>query len=57
LRALPRGGDFIIELDGARFGRPAAVRCVDGSSSTVLPETRGDWWWLKLNGAREYHWN
>ena len=57
LRALPRGGDFIIELDGARFGRPAAVRCVDGSSSTVLPETRGDWWGLKLNGAREYHWN
>jgi hypothetical protein len=56
MRALPRGGDFIIELDGARFGRPTTVRCVDGSSATVLPETRGKWWRLKLNGAREYHW-
>jgi hypothetical protein len=56
LRALPRTGDFVIELSGGRFGRPASVRCVNGSSPTALPETEGDWWRLKLNGAREYHW-
>ena len=56
LRALPRAGDFILELSAARFGRPASVRCVDGSAAFVTPPARGDWWRLKLNGAREYHW-
>jgi hypothetical protein len=56
LRALPRTGDFMVDLNSARFGHPASVRCVAGSSTTVFPETQGDWWRLKLNGAREYHW-
>jgi len=56
LRALPRAGDFMVELGGERFGQPASVRCVGGSAPTELPETEGDWWRLKLNGAREYHW-
>jgi hypothetical protein len=56
LRALPRAGNFLIELSAARFGRPASVRCVEGSAPTLEPPMRDDWWRLKLNGAREYHW-
>jgi len=56
LRALPRTRDFFIELSVARFGRPASVRCVDGSAPVVTPQVHGNWWRLKLNGAREYHW-
>ena len=56
LRALPRDGDFVVELSASRFGRPASVRCVEGSAPAVTPQTQGDWWRLKLNGAREYHW-
>jgi len=56
LRALPRAGDFLIELSASRFGRPASVRCVDGSAPTAETQARGDWWQLKLNGAREYRW-
>ncbi len=56
LRALPRAGDFLIELSAARFGHPASVRCVEGSAPAVTPPVRGDWWRLKLNGAREYRW-
>jgi hypothetical protein len=56
LRSLPRTRDFFIELNGERFGQPASVRCVDGSAPAVTPLVRGDWWQLKLNGAREYHW-
>ena len=56
LRALPLVGDFFIELSVARFGRPASVRCVEGSAPAVTPQMKGDWWQLKLNGAREYHW-
>ncbi len=56
LRAWPRTRAFTIELDAARFGRPASVRCVDGSTPTVVPQKDGSWWRLKLNGAREYHW-
>ena len=56
LRALPRAGDFIIELSTARFGCPTSVRCVDGSAAVVIPQAQGDWWRLSLNGAREYRW-
>jgi len=56
MRALPRAGDFLIELREDRFGHPASVRCVDGSSPTATPQAHGDYWQLKLNGAREYHW-
>jgi hypothetical protein len=56
LRALPRLRDFFIELSARRFSRPASVRCVGGSASTVAPQVSGDWWQLKLNGAREYRW-
>ena len=56
LRALPRAGDFVIELNAARFGRPASMRCVDGSSATIMPQLKGDWWQLKLNGSKEYRW-
>jgi hypothetical protein len=56
LRALPRGGDFTVEVRGARFGHPPSVRCVDGTSSTLPIDSEGDWWRLKLNGAREYRW-
>ncbi len=56
LRALPRSRDFVIELSAARFGRPAGVRCVDGTAPTASTQARGDWWRLELNGAREYRW-
>ena len=56
LRALPRAGDFLLELSAARFGHPASVRCVGGSAATVTPQVRGDWWQLKLNGAKQYCW-
>ena len=56
MRAMPRGGDFFVELSGERFGRPASVRCVDGSAPAVTPQVQGDYWQLKLNGAREYCW-
>ena len=56
LRALPRARDFFIELSAARFGRPASVRCEDGPAPTAEMQARGDWWQLKLNGAREYRW-
>ncbi len=56
LRALPRGGDFSLALQSARFGRPANVRAVDSASSTITTPENGGWWTLKLNGAREYRW-
>ena len=56
LRALPRAGNFFIELSTARFGNPTSVRCVDGTAAAVTPQARGNWWQLRLNGAREYHW-
>lgn len=56
LRALPRVGDFKVELSGVRFGHPATVRAVDGASATIATRAKGDWWELKLNGAREYRW-
>jgi len=56
MRAMPRAGDFLIELSGERFGHPASVRCVDGSAPATTPRAQGDYWQLKLNGAREYHW-
>ena len=56
LRALPRDKDFALQVLAARFGRPNNVRCVDGASATIVPQNAGDWWALKLNGAREYRW-
>ena len=56
LRALPRKGNFDLQLSAARFGRPATVRCVEGFEPTTNPQRDGAWWRLKLNGAREYHW-
>ena len=56
LRALPRDKDFSLQLSAKRFGRPANVRCGDGAAATIAPQNIGDWWALKLNGAREYHW-
>ena len=57
LRALPRAGDFLIELSAARFGQPVSMRCIDGSAPDLTPQLRGAWWQLELNGAREYHWH
>ncbi len=61
LRALPRRGDFTVQLSAARFGKPTTVRCISGASPTVTPQAiaskaRGGWWRLPLNGAREYRW-
>jgi hypothetical protein len=56
LRTLPRARPFFVELSAARFGRPASVRCVDGSTPALAPQARGDWWQLNLNGARQYRW-
>ena len=56
LRALPRDGDFIIELSAARFGQPLRVRCVDGSVPSVTPQVHGSWWQIHLDGAKEYRW-
>lgn len=56
LRALPRMREFFVELNTARFGCPTSVLCVNGSLPTETPQAHDDWWRLKLNGAREYHW-
>jgi hypothetical protein len=56
LRAWPRTRDFSVELSAARFGQPASVSCVVGSTPAVVPQKNGSWWRLKLNGAREYRW-
>lgn len=62
LRALPRKGDFTVQLSAARFGKPASVRCTGGVTPTVVPQSvrskarGGGWWRLPLNGAKEYRW-
>ncbi len=56
LRALPRDKEFSLQVLAARFGRPGNVRCVDGAAPTMTPQANGNWWSLKLNGAREYRW-
>ena len=56
LRALPRNGSFSVALSGARFGRPTSVRYADGAAPAAATKINGDWWQLKLNGAREYRW-
>ncbi len=56
LRAMPRTRDFFVELNASRFGRPSSVSCVDGSTPTTATQDDGNWWRLKLNGAREYRW-
>ena len=56
LRTLPRDKDFTLQLSAQRFGRPKTVRCIGGATTTIAPQVAGDWWTLKLNSAREYHW-
>lgn len=56
LLAYPREGDFVVELNAARFPMPRQVRCEGGKTATVQPERRGGWWRLRLNGARRYSW-
>ena len=57
LKPWPRERSFLVELDPARFGRPAAIRSVGGSSAEVVPVPAGARWRLTLNGAREYRWS
>jgi hypothetical protein len=56
LRAYPRDGKFLIELDATHFGRPSTVRAVGGAAPSVSPVAHGARWRLPLNGARQYRW-
>ncbi len=56
LIAYPRESDFVIELDASRFPVPERVQCVDGDVPAVEPQRRGNWWRLRLAGAKAYRW-
>jgi hypothetical protein len=57
LQTLPREKAFIVQFSVRRFPPPARVRCVDGETETVAPQTQGEWWTLPLNGAKAYRWS
>lgn len=56
LIALPRDGDFTVELNRSRFPMPERVQCVDGDVPAVQPVPNGSWWRLRLCGAKAYRW-
>lgn len=56
LIAFPREADFVVDLNIARFPMPARVQCVDGDVPSVQPVRAGNWWRLRLSGARAYRW-
>lgn len=56
LRALPRDGDFFIELNSSRFAAPGSVESIGGSSGTASVTGNSGWWRLGLNGATVYRW-
>lgn len=56
LIAYPREGDFVIDLNASRFPMPQRVQCVDGDVPFVQPVRQGNWWRLRLSGARMYYW-
>jgi len=56
LIAYPRDESFLLDLSAQRFGRPRRVSATGGKSAVVVPQPRGNWWRLPLNGAREYRW-
>lgn len=56
LKTWPRTRNFTLELGVRRFGQPAKIECVGGSSASLTPTPAGSHWRLPLNGAREYRW-
>ncbi|MDW8289916.1 MAG: DUF5696 domain-containing protein, partial [Armatimonadota bacterium] len=56
LFAYPREGELVVDLSAARFPLPRQVRCEGGRMPTQQPQRRGNWWRLRLNGARIYRW-
>lgn len=56
LIAYPRDGDFVIDLSTSRFPMPERVQCVDGDVPVRQPMRQGNWWRLRLSGARTYYW-
>jgi len=53
---VPRDRAFSLQLDTARFGKPAEIRAEGGSSSTIAPTFDGRWMRLRPNGAKSYRW-
>ncbi len=53
---VPRDRAFSLQLDTARFGKPAEIRADGGSSSSIAPTFDGRWMRIRLNGAKSYRW-
>lgn len=56
LKTWPRGRNFTLEFNRARFAQPDKVRCTGGTSTQVVPVSTGSGWSLPLNGASQYVW-
>jgi hypothetical protein len=56
LLPFPRGRNFTVLLNTAKFPMPTIVQAAGSSSSTVVPVEQGTWWQLPLSGAKTYTW-
>lgn len=56
LRPFPRYRNFTILLNATRFPMPSSVVAAGDKNTTVVPNTRGSYWQLPLNGSKTYSW-
>jgi hypothetical protein len=56
LHPFPRFRNFTVLIKADRIPMPSSVQATGGSTPTVIPIRRGEYWQLPLNGASAYTW-
>jgi hypothetical protein len=56
LHPFPRFRNFTVLIRADRIPMPASVETTGGTTPTVIPIQRGEYWQLPLNGASAYTW-
>jgi hypothetical protein len=56
LRPYPRYRNFTVLLNSATFPVPSSVQASGAFNAVVVPQIRGDYWLLPLDGNKQYSW-
>lgn len=56
LRAWPAERGTTVDFNAERLKMPAKVTAIGEHGTSLTPERVGDWWRLRLAGAKEYRW-